>query len=107
MNKLLQFEDGILASADDVEILKNKENAKILSHEHSKIEFKDVCFEYIKNKPVLKNINQTDINKLAIKLPTIISNNIHAIILAPKFFIFFLFLAIFIHLIKLIILNYE
>ena len=30
MNKLLQYEDGILASSDDVETLKNKENAKIL-----------------------------------------------------------------------------
>lgn len=41
MNKLLQFEDGILASADDVETLKNKENAKILviSDSHGNINF--------------------------------------------------------------------
>ena len=41
MNKLLQFEDGILASADDVEILKNKENAKILviSDSHGNINY--------------------------------------------------------------------
>ena len=37
--------------------IKNKENARVLSREHRKIRFNDVNFEYVKNVPVLKNIN--------------------------------------------------
>ncbi len=37
--------------------IKDCENAKILDRNHSTIEFKDVCFEYKPNVPVLKNIN--------------------------------------------------
>ena len=40
----------------------DKENAKTLSKEHSKIKFENVNFEYIKDKPVLKNIS-LDVNK--------------------------------------------
>lgn len=35
----------------------NKVDAKELKHIKKCIEYKDVCFEYIKDKPVLKNIN--------------------------------------------------
>lgn len=37
----------------------NKANAVTLKFVQQNIKFKDVCFEYIKNKPVLKNINLT------------------------------------------------
>ena len=37
--------------------IKDKENAYELKGVHSDIVFKDVCFEYIPNVPVLKNIN--------------------------------------------------
>ena len=40
----------------------DKENAIRMNREHSKIEFKNVNFEYTKNVPVLKNIN-LEINK--------------------------------------------
>lgn len=49
--------EQIFAKLDMIPSIRNKENAKVLSRKHSKIEFKDVCFEYVKNKPVLKNIN--------------------------------------------------
>ena len=42
--------------------IKDKENAVTITREHSKIEFKNVNFEYIKGVPVLKNIN-LEINK--------------------------------------------
>ena len=37
--------------------IKNKPNAKKLTSVNEGIEYKDVCFEYINNKPVLKHIN--------------------------------------------------
>ncbi|MBR1977322.1 ATP-binding cassette domain-containing protein [bacterium] len=42
--------------------IKDKENAKTLPREHKKIKFENINFEYIKNKPVLKNIS-LDVNK--------------------------------------------
>ena len=42
---------------DSVPEIRNCANAKTMEKNHSTIEFKEVCFEYIKNKPVLKNIN--------------------------------------------------
>lgn len=42
---------------NSVPTIKNKENAKVLTHHPEKIEFKDVNFEYVENTPVLKNIN--------------------------------------------------
>lgn len=42
---------------DSVPEIRNCANAKTMERNHSTIEFKEVCFEYIKNKPVLKNIN--------------------------------------------------
>ncbi len=35
----------------------NRPNAKALKGINNSIEYKDVCFEYVKNKPVLKHIN--------------------------------------------------
>ena len=49
--------EQIFEKLDMIPSIRNKENAKTLSREHSIIEFKDVCFEYIKNKPVLRDIN--------------------------------------------------
>lgn len=49
--------ERIFEKLDTVPSIRNKENAKQLGKNHSKIEFKNVNFEYVKNKPVLKNIN--------------------------------------------------
>lgn len=49
--------EQIFEKLDMIPSIRNKENAKTLTREHSKIEFKNVGFEYVKNKPVLKNIN--------------------------------------------------
>lgn len=49
--------ERIFEKLDMVPSIRNKENAKILGREHSQIQFKDVFFEYLKNKPVLKGIN--------------------------------------------------
>ena len=49
--------EQIFEKLDTVPAIRNKENAKNLNREHSLIEFKNVNFEYVKNKPVLKNIN--------------------------------------------------
>jgi len=45
---------GLLEAVPDII---NCENPKILETPKDCIEYKNVCFEYIKNKPVLKNIN--------------------------------------------------
>lgn len=45
---------GILDSTPDI---KNSENAIQFNKDYSKIKFNDVCFEYVKDIPVLKNIN--------------------------------------------------
>ncbi len=42
--------------------IKDKQDAKVLQSNHSKIKFENVNFEYIKNKPVLNNIS-LDVNK--------------------------------------------
>lgn len=49
--------EQIFSKLDMIPSIRNKENAKTLSREHSTICFNDVCFEYVKDKPVLKNIN--------------------------------------------------
>lgn len=54
--------EQIFGKLDMIPSIRNKENAKTLAREHSKIEFKNVHFEYVKNKPVLKNIN-LNVNK--------------------------------------------
>ncbi len=50
---------GVLESQPKI---KDKENAIILPREHSKIKFENVNFEYIANRPVLKNIS-LEVNK--------------------------------------------
>ena len=47
---------GIL---DSVPAIKNRPDAKTMPAMHEKIEFKNVSFEYVKNVPVLKNVNLT------------------------------------------------
>ena len=49
--------EQIFEILDMVPTIRNKENAIPLKKEHSTISFKDVNFEYIENKPILKNIN--------------------------------------------------
>ena len=49
--------ENIFKLMEQVPTIKNKENAKVLPKEHSKIKFENVNFEYNKNVPVLKNIN--------------------------------------------------
>ena len=49
--------EQIFEKLDTIPAIRNKEDAKNLGKEHSLIEFKSVNFEYVKNKPVLKNIN--------------------------------------------------
>ena len=49
--------EQIFEKLDMIPSIRNKENAQTLNREHSLIQFKNVEFEYIKNKLVLKNIN--------------------------------------------------
>ena len=49
--------ERIFEKLDTIPSIRDKENAKTLNRCHSLIQFKNVNFEYIKNKPVLKNIN--------------------------------------------------
>ena len=49
--------EQIFEKLDMIPDIRDKENAKVLSGNHSVIEFDKVNFEYIKNKPVLKNIS--------------------------------------------------
>ena len=57
-NALLALE-RVIKQLDAIPKIKNKPDAKKLDGLHNTIEFKDVKFEYKKNKPVLKNINFT------------------------------------------------
>ena len=45
---------GLLEKEPDI---RNKPNAKKLKNVKKEIEYKDVCFEYVAGKPVLKNVN--------------------------------------------------
>jgi len=49
--------ETIFRQLDTIPSIRNIENPKTLNREHSKIQFKDVNFEYIKDRPVLRNIN--------------------------------------------------
>lgn len=49
--------EQIFEKLDTIPSIRNKENAKTLGREHTNIQFTNVNFEYISNKPVLKNIN--------------------------------------------------
>ena len=49
--------EQVFANLDGQPAIRDKENAICLNRDHSKIEFKDVNFEYVENVPVLKNIN--------------------------------------------------
>ena len=54
--------EQVFEKLDGQPAIKDKENAIPMNREHSKIEFKDVNFEYVENVPVLKNVN-LEINK--------------------------------------------
>ena len=49
--------EQVFARLDGQPAITDKENAIDITGEHSKIEFKNVNFEYVENVPVLKNIN--------------------------------------------------
>ena len=49
--------EKIFSVLDSVPAIRNKKDAKTLGREHSTIKFRNVNFEYVKNVPVLKNIN--------------------------------------------------
>ena len=49
--------DRVFSLLDGMPAIKSKENAIVLKDINKGIEYKNVCFEYEKNKPVLKNIN--------------------------------------------------
>ena len=49
--------ENVFSLMEGTPTITNKPNAFPLKKIEKEIEFKDVCFEYIKNKPVLKNIN--------------------------------------------------
>ncbi|MGN0031729.1 MAG: ABC transporter ATP-binding protein [Candidatus Gastranaerophilaceae bacterium] len=49
--------ERVVKQLESVPKIQDKQNAKILSGLNNGIEFKDVCFEYKKNKPVLKNVS--------------------------------------------------
>ncbi len=54
--------ERIFELLDSVPEIRNREDAKVMDREHSRIQFVDVNFEYVQNVPVLKNIN-LDIRK--------------------------------------------
>ncbi|MCQ2740706.1 MAG: ABC transporter ATP-binding protein/permease [Alphaproteobacteria bacterium] len=49
--------DRVFELLDGTPDIVSKKNAKQLKGIHKGIEYKNVCFEYVKDKPVLKNIN--------------------------------------------------
>lgn len=49
--------EQIFKVLDSIPEIRNKENAVTMGREHTNIEFKDVNFEYVPNRPVLKHIN--------------------------------------------------
>lgn len=49
--------EQIFAKLDMIPEIRNKENPITLQRSHSIIEFKNVSFEYVPKKPILKNIN--------------------------------------------------
>lgn len=57
-NALLALE-RVIKQLDAIPKIKNKPDAKILHGLSKNIEFRNICFEYKKNKPVLKNIQFT------------------------------------------------
>ena len=49
--------ERIFEVLDSVPAIRDKDNAISLDRKHTSIQFKNVNFEYVKNRPVLKNIN--------------------------------------------------
>ena len=49
--------ERVFGLLEEVPVITNKPNAKKLGKIKKSIDYKDVCFEYVKNKPILKNIN--------------------------------------------------
>ncbi|MBQ9150394.1 ATP-binding cassette domain-containing protein [bacterium] len=49
--------EKIFEKLDMIPAIRDKQDAKTLERSHNVIEFKNVCFEYNKNVPVLSNIN--------------------------------------------------
>ena len=49
--------ERIFEVLDSTPDIKDNDNAIVLDKKHERIQFTDVCFEYIENQPVLKNVN--------------------------------------------------
>ena len=49
--------ERVFGLLEEVPVITNKPNAKKLGKIKKSIDYKDVCFEYINGKPILKNIN--------------------------------------------------
>lgn len=49
--------ERVFGLLEEVPVITNKPNAKILKKINKSIDYKDVCFEYVNGKPILKNIN--------------------------------------------------
>jgi len=49
--------ERVFGLLEEVPVISNKPNAKILEKINKSIDYKDVCFEYVNGKPILKNIN--------------------------------------------------
>ncbi len=49
--------ERIFEVLDSVPEIRDKENPITMKKEHNQIQFENVCFEYVENVPVLKNIN--------------------------------------------------
>lgn len=49
--------ERVFRMLDGKPYIRNRENAKVLTKVKKSIEYKDISFEYVKEKPVLKNVN--------------------------------------------------
>ena len=49
--------ERVFGLLEEVPVITNKPNAKMLKKINKSIDYKDVCFEYVSGKPILKNIN--------------------------------------------------
>jgi len=49
--------ERVFGLLEELPVIRNSDNAKPLEQVKNFIEYQDVCFEYIKGKPILKNVN--------------------------------------------------
>ena len=49
--------ENVFGLLEGIPLITNRPNAKTLKEVKKNIEYRNVCFEYIRNKPILKNVN--------------------------------------------------